>query len=391
VLEDRLTPSFDTLTTAAHVNLSSGSVSIKGIIAQPNDVNLFQVTLQKGNVTSITVTDSAQSPTLVAVLRLFDSSGHQLALAVGSPGVAPGLQWDPGHTGVFYVGVSSASDTGYDPKTTNSGTNGHSQGRYTLQLSSESDAQAEADVKFEPGAFFIKAVLPTDSPRITPATVVVHEASLPEAKLLLVPVLAPPSLKELTASPGSQTVPAPEVFVLFQPEVGQASHLSGDTISSGNQQSGGLTSWKHEETSTVEVVVVTVDQSEHLHWTSYRLGADEALKQRLQVQWIQDRVEEAMDAFLDFWQQYNGWLQPTNSLEGVLETELQPEAEKVPVNVEDAPSQQDLLADTWYSLPQQRREAAWETAGQVSFAWIGMETGEGPESLPAPATASVMP
>ena len=76
-LEDRLPPSSDVLVTATMLAFDSQQqAQAAGALAHPNDVRLFEVSLNAGD--SLSAVASAQAPgNLHDCLRLFDGAGHR--------------------------------------------------------------------------------------------------------------------------------------------------------------------------------------------------------------------------------------------------------------------------------------------------------------------------
>ena len=77
-------------------------------------------------------------------MRIFDSSGQQLAFNDTQDSYGTRLTITAPAAGCFYVGVSSASDFGYDPLTSGSSSGGNSLGTYTLNVARSPFAESGA-------------------------------------------------------------------------------------------------------------------------------------------------------------------------------------------------------------------------------------------------------
>ena len=134
-----LTPSTDpgdSLATAAPLTLPKNSVlKVHQQIGDgpngANDVDLYSFTGTAGDL--VTVDMGAPNTNPYPDTRLFDASGHQLAIGYYNtePEIATFVLPS---SGTFYVGVSSYNNTGYDPTKANSGSGGSYNGSYTLTL-----------------------------------------------------------------------------------------------------------------------------------------------------------------------------------------------------------------------------------------------------------------
>jgi subtilisin family serine protease len=127
----------DTLATAiplasldgTRVYTVAGTIGTDGsITVGANDVDLFRVVL-----TSPGTLDAAAGPAtgsaLAAYVRVFDSSGREVA-AANTEVVTATLP-----AGTYYLGVSSAGNTAYDPTTGQGAANGQATGAYQLTVS----------------------------------------------------------------------------------------------------------------------------------------------------------------------------------------------------------------------------------------------------------------
>src|SRR5207244_3384309 len=97
------------------------------------DVDLYQFA-DAASDTLILAVDRISASLTNTYLRLFDSSGKQLAADVtGGPDSNSRLAYfRVPAAGIYYVGVSSYANLSYDPKAANSGANGNSTGEYRL-------------------------------------------------------------------------------------------------------------------------------------------------------------------------------------------------------------------------------------------------------------------
>jgi hypothetical protein len=142
-----LSPSQDTdaRLTAAHeipalnglqVFTTSGSIGRDGATSiGVNDVDLFKVTLASSGAITIRVDPVPGGTAFDPYLRVFDSSGSELASANDSSTPYPGLSSPILPAGTYYVGVSSFNNRFYNPVTGNERANGLSQGDYFLSVS----------------------------------------------------------------------------------------------------------------------------------------------------------------------------------------------------------------------------------------------------------------
>ena len=94
-----------------------------GTLAYSNQVDLYAVPLQAGTILKV------QND--VANLRVFDSSGHEIA---SQHAFLSTILFAAPSTGTYFVGVSSGGNLGYDPNASNSGAEGFAPTTYTLTL-----------------------------------------------------------------------------------------------------------------------------------------------------------------------------------------------------------------------------------------------------------------
>ncbi|MDB5391923.1 MAG: putative pre-peptidase, partial [Planctomycetaceae bacterium] len=150
-LEPRLVltmPAGDTMSTALSVTPMSGatwecygsigdeSTTYMGMPA--SDVDLFQTQLSAGQ-TLIADVDAQETPSgtplsnLDGYLRIFDVNGTELAHNDNSLGADPFISFTAMSSGTYYIGVSGAPDTAYDPHSVSFGSTA-STGDYDLKL-----------------------------------------------------------------------------------------------------------------------------------------------------------------------------------------------------------------------------------------------------------------
>ena len=83
-------------------------------LATPEDFQLYRVHLGAGDVVNVAVSSQASGGALQSSLRVFDATGHPLALDAQQGG-DPRLTFQAPAAGDYLVGVSSAGDEAYDP------------------------------------------------------------------------------------------------------------------------------------------------------------------------------------------------------------------------------------------------------------------------------------
>ncbi len=113
-----------------------GSIGRDGVDVRDNDVDLYNFQLVSPGTVSIEVTSNLDTPAdFDSHLRLFDAAGNEIAnndnLAVDNLFSGLDVTLNPG---TYYVGISGAGNTGYDPNLAGSGVAGDT-GNYALQLS----------------------------------------------------------------------------------------------------------------------------------------------------------------------------------------------------------------------------------------------------------------
>lgn len=125
----------DTLATAEPVQFdASGLAQINGVIGDNSygslDVDLYAIQMAAGD--SLTLTNQTSSatasndPSFSVAVRIFDSSGNELANAGEGVGlqIGDGLTFTATTSGTYYVGVSSYGNTAYNPQIAGSGVAG---------------------------------------------------------------------------------------------------------------------------------------------------------------------------------------------------------------------------------------------------------------------------
>jgi subtilisin family serine protease len=103
-----------------------------------NDVDLYTVTLDETGSLTATLSATSGGTDFTAAIRLFNSSGGQIDIAVGNSSAGyPTITTDTGTplaTGTYYIGVSSAGNVAYDISDGSGATGGSTTGDYTLTV-----------------------------------------------------------------------------------------------------------------------------------------------------------------------------------------------------------------------------------------------------------------
>jgi hypothetical protein len=145
-LENRILFHGDTLATAAPLSFSVlHTAQAAGFLAQPQQVDLYRVQLDRGDRLSAAVRAQTAGSGLAALLRVFDGAGRALARD-DQEGGDPSLTFQAARAGDYYVGVSGAPNDAYDPATADSGNAGNTTGLYTLSLRDAAGASLQADL-----------------------------------------------------------------------------------------------------------------------------------------------------------------------------------------------------------------------------------------------------
>ena len=127
-------------------------------ILPTNDVDLFAVSLNAGDILVTDINAETKGSTLDSVLRVFDANGRQLVVSEGNSFIDddgmvideldPFTQFTVLQDGIYYVGVSSSPNLNYNPNLPDSG-EGESSGSYDLVLSRD-DADIDDGLYSEP-------------------------------------------------------------------------------------------------------------------------------------------------------------------------------------------------------------------------------------------------
>jgi hypothetical protein len=136
-LEGRLAPAaHDTLSTALPLSFAVSPVAqASEVLSTANQVDIYAVALHQGDQLTAAIDAQQQGSPLQAALRLFDSSGAELPATDSSSNYGdPQLTFSVPTSGTYFVGVSSAGDSGYSPTISGSGSNGTSTGLYSLNV-----------------------------------------------------------------------------------------------------------------------------------------------------------------------------------------------------------------------------------------------------------------
>jgi hypothetical protein len=137
-LEDRTAPSAVGTIDLSFPDTSTlyQTVRVSEALASPNDVAMNRVSLNAGDLVTAQVDASAAGGSLNSYLRVFQESGGSLTPIAASDnyqGQNAGLTFQAPVTGFYDIGVSSSSNTSYNPLTPNSGV-GASSGPFELSL-----------------------------------------------------------------------------------------------------------------------------------------------------------------------------------------------------------------------------------------------------------------
>ncbi len=124
-------------------NFTRSSTTIGDGAFGSSDVDFYKISGAMGSTFSAITSQPASIATgMDTVLRLFDSSGAQVAVNDNSAGLYSQLNYTLPATGVYYVGVSGAGNISYNPNSLGSGQAG-STGDYSLKLTLYSPAEFE--------------------------------------------------------------------------------------------------------------------------------------------------------------------------------------------------------------------------------------------------------
>ncbi len=109
------------------------NAQISHFLSIPDEVDLYSVTLQKGETLEASISAQQSGSGLASLLRVFDASGTPLALD-NQQGGDPQLTFQAATAGLYYLGVSSAPDNNYNPAVSSTGVPGATTGLYTLDV-----------------------------------------------------------------------------------------------------------------------------------------------------------------------------------------------------------------------------------------------------------------
>lgn len=131
----------DRVSGAIPMGAITNTVRYTNALAFARDVDLCSFTVSAGQRLSFDI-DRPDTPVLDSVIRLFDSSGNQLAGGFNNDGRGPGesssvesyLEYTFTNSGTFYIGVSGSPNTNYSGATGNNDVTG-STGNYVLVVS----------------------------------------------------------------------------------------------------------------------------------------------------------------------------------------------------------------------------------------------------------------
>ena len=112
----------NTLATATQVQFSPGvPTALRGAIDPSVDADLYRLVLAAGDRVSLDVDAQSDGSQLNALLRVFDAAGGQLFINDDADGLDPRLAFTADAAGAYFVGVSAACNTAYDPNVADSG------------------------------------------------------------------------------------------------------------------------------------------------------------------------------------------------------------------------------------------------------------------------------
>ncbi|MEM8831446.1 MAG: pre-peptidase C-terminal domain-containing protein [Cyanobacteria bacterium P01_G01_bin.19] len=133
----------DTIDEAINTGLSSsnpGTFNDSGFIGDnpdveaTNEVDLLQFQLDAGDRVTADIDAQISGSSLDSILRIFDSSGNEVAVNDDNDGLDSFIEFTASTTDTYYVGVSSYANFNYDPFTAGSGFDGFSTGEYDLEI-----------------------------------------------------------------------------------------------------------------------------------------------------------------------------------------------------------------------------------------------------------------
>ncbi len=122
----------DTIATAVpEIRGTSSGVEVGGEIVDSLDVDFYSVKLVVGDSLNLSVNAQSFGSSLLARIRIFDAAGNQVTTSANSGSGDPNFVYQVSETGTYFLGISGAENSTYNPKVANSGTAG-SAGDYTL-------------------------------------------------------------------------------------------------------------------------------------------------------------------------------------------------------------------------------------------------------------------
>ena len=149
-LENRLPPAAHTLVAASTAanTLTLGALNTaeaSGEIATADEQDLYRIQLGIGDRLTAAVTAQLAGSGLEPVLRVFSEYGQELAID-NQEGGDPQLTFQANAPGDYFVGVSSAGNSQYNPTVFDSGSTGTTTGTYTLDLAVRKNQPLQSDL-----------------------------------------------------------------------------------------------------------------------------------------------------------------------------------------------------------------------------------------------------
>jgi hypothetical protein len=136
----------EVLGSAAQLSFNSiDTAQASGFLAQPKQVDFYQVQLHVGDQVNVQLNAQTAGSGLDGLLRVFNPSGQQVGLD-DQEGGNPQLTFQATAPGIYYVSVSSAPNDNYNPNVANSGSAGGTTGIYNLNLRLTPDAPLLPDL-----------------------------------------------------------------------------------------------------------------------------------------------------------------------------------------------------------------------------------------------------
>ncbi len=140
LLKVALEPNSDASSAVVITALKAGESRVfSGVMADATDVDVFKVSATSGTTMTVDIDAKTLSPasTLDSFVRIFDSSGTQLAFNDDSGGTTDSLATlSASTTGDFYIGVSAYKNQTYDVISGDTGlSQGTTTGPYLVKIS----------------------------------------------------------------------------------------------------------------------------------------------------------------------------------------------------------------------------------------------------------------